>query len=519
MGQIGALDRREVGDLAKRESPYILVASYVILLVFIGGSLLHFERGIYDNSTVIQNVVGADDAYIAYRYGWNLAQHHILSWNESGFRRTEGFTNPLWMLLSAGWSLLGDKALVYPGMVLTSVTMMALFLAVESQLISRKTKSAKSLIGIFLLCISPVVWLHATSGLEAGVFGAGIGLLAYYTIFGTESDRAGFGLANLLAFFLVQLRSDGFVYLLILLTGLVLAGNKNWRMFVYGGGSSILLLAVWRELSFGQLMPNTAVAKLSFSAMARIPCGIVSFSQSLASGGLVILLAGLFGIPFLPRLNRLSATITLAGWIAYYVYIGGDLYLERHLIGVFVLSAGLSQYFFQRILQDKKGWMLALALLIGVLAPFYAGDPRFAYLQERHQDAWILLGEEIASQRSAYGTIVISPAGKIPFYAGGNFVDEFGINDPDLSKIKRAKFIPGHAAGSREAAIMIARQSSTLYSYFGFGLDLTENNASNVLVWVNNGLPDGVHYKLTVEQHDMISRAQPLLYSLIFQGK
>ena len=71
---------------------------------------------------------GADDAYISYRYDWNLANYNILSWNESGYRMTEGFTNPLWVYLSAGWSLLGNKALVYPLMALTSVLISSLFL-------------------------------------------------------------------------------------------------------------------------------------------------------------------------------------------------------------------------------------------------------------------------------------------------------------------------------------------------------------------------------------------------------
>ena len=57
---------------------------------------------------------GADDACISYRYGWNLANNNILSWNESGCRRTEGFTDPLWMYMNAGLSLLGRKDWVYP---------------------------------------------------------------------------------------------------------------------------------------------------------------------------------------------------------------------------------------------------------------------------------------------------------------------------------------------------------------------------------------------------------------------
>src|SRR5512143_140876 len=137
-------------------------------------------RGTYSYTALagIPHVLGADDAYIAYRYGWNLAQYHTLSWNESGFRRTEGFTNPLWVYLSALWSLAGSKDLVYPGMALTSVAITAGLLAVLALLVLRQTKSAAALVGLSLLSVSPVIWLHATSGLESSVFGAGAGLLA-----------------------------------------------------------------------------------------------------------------------------------------------------------------------------------------------------------------------------------------------------------------------------------------------------------------------------------------------------
>jgi len=206
--------------------------------------------------------------------------------------------------------------------------------------------------------------------------------------------------------------------------------------------------------------------------------------------------------------------------MAYYVFIGGDLFLERHLIGVMVLSAGLSAGFFNLVLQEKRGWLLALALLLGILSPLYAGDPRFSYLQSRPQDPWILMGKEIAAQRDQYGTIVTYPAGKIPFYAGGEFIDELGLNDPDLAKVKRPKFIPGHSAGSHELAIDLARQNSATYSYFAFGLDLTTENAKDVLLWVDNSQPQyGVRHGLNELQRNQILHAAPFAYTLLMRGR
>jgi hypothetical protein len=504
----------------KKNSLLSWLIPVAIFVIFIGGCILHYERGTYYYSRDFQHVTGTDDAFISYRYGWNLANYHVLSWNESGFRRTEGFTNPLWVLLSAAWAVSGDKDLIYPAMVVTSILITIGLLYFEGRQVMKKTDSVFGLFGIFLLCVSPVFWLHTTSGLESAVFGVGTGLLAYTTITEQGPGRIRFWLTNSLAFVLIILRSDGFVYLLILLIGLVLNNNRNWKMLIYGGMLGLLGLLIWRWVNFGQLIPNTAIAKMNFGALSRLPTGLVLLIQSLLGGGLVLLLAGIFGLMAEPKSIRISALITITGWMAYYVYIGGDLFLERHLIGVMVLSAGFSQSFFVRILQAKRGWLLALALLIGMLAPLYTGDPRFTYLEGKPQDPWILMGKEIAWHRAQYGTIVTFPAGKIPFYAGGDFIDELGLNDPDLSKVKQPKFIPGHSAGSHELAIDLARRSSQTYSYFAFGFDLAAENMQDVLLWVNNYHPeDGVHKGLDVTQRDKILHAPPFSYTLLIRGK
>ncbi len=491
-----------------------------IFSIFVGGCVLHYERGTYYYSNDFQHVSGSDDAYITYRYGWNLAQNHILSWNESGFRRTEGFTNPLWVLLSAIWALPGNKDLIYPGMVASCILISIGLLYLESLQVSKNVSSTTALFGIFILCASPVIWLHATSGLEALAFGAGIGLLAYCAITNENPSRVEGRLLNILAFFLALLRSDGFVYLVVLWAALILSRNRNWRTLVYGTVIGVVALLLWRAVSFGQLLPNTAIAKMNFGIAVRAPTGFVLLVRSLLSGTLILLMMGLFGLLASPKSVRIAAVITLAGWMAYYVYIGGDLFLERHLIGVMVLATGFSGSFFSRILQEKRGWLLALALLVGIFSPLYMGDPRFDYLRGKPQDAWILMGKEIAAHRSQYGTIVTFPAGKIPFYAGGDFIDELGLNDPELAKVQQPRFVPGHSAGSFDLAIERARQHSPVFSYFAFGMDLTAENAPDVLLWVDNVHPGpGVQYGLNALQQDQITRAAPFTYSLLIRGQ
>ncbi len=64
---------------------YILSLSILAL-----GCLLHFMRGSYGfSSSTSLHAWGRDDAFITYRYGWNLAHFNILNWNESGYQRAD----------------------------------------------------------------------------------------------------------------------------------------------------------------------------------------------------------------------------------------------------------------------------------------------------------------------------------------------------------------------------------------------------------------------------------------------
>ena len=504
---------------AHKKSIYLLL---IALLLFGVGCILHLSSGTYyyNESEGDPHVTGADDAYISYRYGWNLVHFNILSWNESGFRSTEGFTNPLWVYASAFWALLDNKDFVYPGMVITSMIITAVFIAGLSGIIIKNIKSSMGLFGIAILCLSPVIWLHSTSGLESSVFGGGLGLLAYFAITNDHVRKSDIWIGNILTLFIIFLRSDGFVYITVLLLGLFLAKRKNWLLVLPGLLIGFIVLLVWRAINFGQLYPNTQIAKLNFGLVARIIPGIVLYIKSMSNGGFVFIMTGLMGISYVSKPQRLASLVTLGGWSAYYVYIGGDLFLERHLLGVMFFGAALSGHFFIRIMQDKRGWILPVFLLLVMYVPFFVQDSRFLYLQQKPQDSWILIGKEMALQREKYGTTVTFPAGKIPFFAGGDFVDELGLNDPELAYFKRPQFVPGHSAGNHVRALEIAKQSSPVYSYFGFSVDLTKQDSQNVLLWANNQSPQCVvHFGMNISDFDIISKSNPFSYTLFFRGQ
>jgi hypothetical protein len=44
-----------------------------------------------------------------------------------------------------------------------------------------------------------------------------------------------------------------------------------------------------------------------------------------------------------------------------------------------------------------------------------------------------MLGQALEVERSRYGVLISAAAGKIPYYAGGECIDPFGLNDPYLA--------------------------------------------------------------------------------------
>ncbi|MHA2402601.1 MAG: hypothetical protein ACXADH_06370 [Candidatus Kariarchaeaceae archaeon] len=492
------------------------------VLVLTLGSILHYSRGYYGIGNSALFAYGVDDAYITYRYGWNLANFGILSWNESGYRLAEGFTNPLWMLVSAVWSLLGIKTLVYPLSVITSVVVSGFFLLILSiSVYNRQGKSLSAIIGLIMVCAIPPIWLHMTAGLESGVFGIGLALLAYLVIFDNPLQSKPI-LILLLSLIIGLLRSDGFVYLAIILIAAVISGSKAWKPVAVGLLAGSIALFSWRFLQFGTLLPNTAVAKINFSLLERLPLGAKFLFATLTISGLVIfLILGVAGIWLENRRKKLAGIFIIIAWIAYYIYIGGDGYVERHLIGIYFLAAAFSAPLW-RVAKPLTRGIFILAILLVVFISITQYGSRFSYLSTKSNDPWVMLGQAIEADRDRYGVVITFAAGKIPFYGGGDFIDSIGLNDPYLATLKREGFVPGHSAGDENAAIEMAlNHPAGIYSMFSYLNEGLIKEPDRINLWVDNFHPqDTAQSDITTEDWESaIASDNEFVWSIISNPK
>lgn len=476
---------------------------FLIVLIFILGSLLHFFRGYFWSENIYPHMWGVDDAYISYRYGWNLVHFDQLAWNESGFRKTEGFTNPLWVVVSALWSLFDNKDWVYPGVVATSVSLSALLLYITQKLILQKYETTKALAGIFLVAITPFVWADATSGLESVVFGFCLALLAYLSINSDLLDKKQLYMIIVLSFIACLVRSDGAIYVGIIFVCSIISKSQSTKWVLLGALAGYSILSLFRFFYFGTFLPTTALAKLNFGVLERFPIGLEILFIILVNGGCAFLFAGIVGLRNAEKLNiRVASACILLGWYVYYIYIGGDIYRERHLIGVFAYGGIISaSYWHKKKLIDIV--KVSGVLLVLIFLPLFFFEHRFSYWLSKPDDPMISMGKTMAMDRQRYGTVAIGAAGKTPFFAGGDFVDTLGLNDPYLATVKRPKFIPGHSAGSDEEAIEIARQHSPdNYSFLTFSPSPFLKSPADVLLWTYGNRPQdaGVHDGFTSEE-------------------
>ena len=373
-----------------------LVLYLVPALILILGCLLHYYRGYYGVDLAPIHAQGVDDAYITYRYGWNLAHFNSLSWNESGYRRAEGFTNPLWVLASVIWSLPGTKEWVYPLSVLTSIALCVILLIILTREVYKNNQdSPASILGLILVAAFPALWVHITSGLESGVFGIGLALLAYLVLFNKDNQFLPIYLI-ILTIFLGLLRSDAFIYLAIILIAAIIAGTKSWKYVATGLAISLILLFSWRYITFGTLLPNTALAKLNFTIIDRITSGLDFFLFVLINSGLLImLLIGFGGLKLEARRVALASIFIIIGWLSYYLYIGGDWGFERHLVGLYFLCGALSAPLW-RVAKPLTRVLFVIVIIWAGVVLIWRNGNRFDYLSPKSKDPWVMLGRAVA---------------------------------------------------------------------------------------------------------------------------
>lgn len=427
-----------------------LVVSLVILL---GGSVLHTLEGTTGFGS--EHAWGNDDAYISYRYAENLMEGKGLVFNPG--ERVEGYSNFLYVLLVSGAFLATNRDGVYFFSVFANLIFALCAFLIFTGYLRQRLGEVSAMGGAFLFALCLPIWVAVASGMETCLV-----LLLYIAIWVSVErlvEAPGSGHASLLCALMllsVLARADGF--LVPGLATLYLLIKRRFRLALTCALPLTVFLGMyeaWRYAYYGYLLPNTYYVKVAGPLLPRV-------SHAFKQLGMIAIVEGL--LPFLVTfLFVLIDTIRKSagdpsrmlregrfelwfafGWMAYWVYIGGDHFGERFLIILFPMGIfALLKYL------DENANKKALALVVVLVAtlevgPPLLGDSRFHYTLDKY-DCWVALGKFLGEKYPGK-SLATGAVGKIPFFSGARTIDMLGLTDPVIAHEEPAsrEFDPGN---------------------------------------------------------------------------
>lgn len=413
----------------------------------------------------------SDDAYITFRYAYNVVHGHGLVWNP-GYR-VQAFTNPLWtFLVTAAYFV--TREIYYTSLAISMVFSVAT-LAVVWRL---ATSTTRFWLGAGVLILSKAYMDFSASGLEDPLLHFLLAMFAYAFLAGW-CPRKRLWATSLVGGLLMTTRMDAVLLVApaVVLTAGEVLDRQCLRQTAVSAGRTMALgglpFLVWKGFAtfyYGFPVPNTYFAKTNTtdSAYELVQQGYHYLVSSFAHD--LVLLAGLLGGFTMATVRgdrRLGALAAGAGlYIGYLVTIGGDFMVGRLLtepliIAVIVLvrTVDLSAE------EVKVGLLLVIALSVGLpSAPpvfqtlaagadyggatvnqhglidergfYYPGTGLIANKDRKNTHRWADQGRQWAgSSRRVFVAGVIGMRG---YYAGPetHVIDYYALSDPLLARLE-----------------------------------------------------------------------------------
>ena len=400
-----------------------------------------------------------DDAFISFRYAENLATGSGLVYNPGEY--VEGFTNLSWTLLLAGVMSVGLEPVA-------ASTLMGLFALVWLVLATwRMGQSALStrgaVVASLLVSMDAQLALESVEGLETTLYAALVTMGIHGAI-----NRSG------------EIRSSGWFSLAFLTRpdGLLVWGathlfswarDGEWRSrlrtVIYGSWPIILIVlltTVARIAYYGDPLPNTFYAKTGGWA---VPRGLMYLWAHICSHPVLwgLVLVGLVRAERQVRLLGIIVSVVLG----YVVWVGGDFKpTGRFIIPVLPVLCVIAGAGFDVLFKRRKVGPMLVALAVGLgMVRWNQWQQANEWAKERHAnlESRRLVGDWIA-MNSPKGTVMaIHSAGAIPYYAGLETIDMWGLTNREVARSDAPSMGLGMAGHERSAPEYVFSLEPDLY--------------------------------------------------------
>jgi arabinofuranosyltransferase len=389
-----------------------------------------------------------DDAFIFFRYADNVLRGNGLVFNPG--ERVEGFSSPLWLALLIGCGALGLDPLHAAGILGSVASVATVLLSVRD---ARQCWFPGSwLAPVALALFFPfVAW--SVSGMETSLFTA----LVWGTMSGIRVARArsrplGRDVALCLAGAVLTRPEAAMLIVALLVDELASARGQihslrsaidrfRWLIPAILAG---LCLEAFRLAYYGDLVPNTAYAKLGISG-AHVRLGLRYILGFVAASPM------LWPALLLPVLRRpvpgAAATVVLALlWSLDLLVVGGDHFgYFRFLVPLapllFALGAQGLDALWSRLsgsIGPHRRALLGLGLGVAILAAVVRAAPDPAPGRPQHGFDWTLasakLGQRMAAALPPSTLVALPHIGAFGYYSRLPVLDLLGLVDRQLAR-------------------------------------------------------------------------------------
>ena len=391
-----------------------------------------------------------DDAYISFRYAYNLVAGDGLVYNAG--ERVEGYTNFLWTVLMTIPMLFGRDAVIF-SQVLGIICFIGTLLVVYrlAKLLFHSTLT--SALAVLLLGANYTFSSYATGGLETQLQALLVVSGMYGSIRAVKSGSSVGRLALLSLVYAAALltRLDSAAALVIpavfLLVHLVREprGSGLWLnrlvAFILPGAAVVIVWLFWKYTYYGELLPNSFYAKTSggVTSLERGWWYVYNYFKSYWLYPFFLLVPFRFKVFTADAGGRVIAA-TLVLWLLYVVKVGGDFMEFRFLVPVMPLA----MIFLAAMIVSLRNKVVMAVLTAGVVAGSISHQVTFdlenevasiyrlrRFVLDEAPD-WTGAGKTLGRIFKDYRgdvTIATTAAGAIPYYSRLTTIDMLGLND------------------------------------------------------------------------------------------
>ena len=452
-----------------------------------------------------------DDAYISYRYAWNLVHDRGLVYNVG--EAVEGYTNFLWTLLAAAAIRLGwdPASFAQAANIAVSQSLVALTFYLSGALtrVARPERNPWPLAAAALLAIdvSLVYYGARGSGMESALFALLVLLSAALlwhsptTLRGLR-DLAAFRAAGGLALALAALTRPEGLLVAALLVGLRLWQDRraagDWGKMLVAAAVPFLVVVVpyelWRIGFYGYLFPNTFYAKTGTS-LALLGRGLVYAGDFALAHWLValpVLLGAVSALLLAPRYLRgfssrhrasedppsgllVALSALTAVYTLYIVAVGGDHFPAYRffvplIAPVVLIAQEVARAALAYVARRNSGTARYAVPVIAVLVVIYAGMAVLAqrpgeFLGDRAKrettalERWGSAALWLRDNTPLDATTAAQAAGAMAYYSDRTVVDMLGLTDLHIAHIEvedMGSSVAGHE--KRDPAYVLSRE-------------------------------------------------------------